>query len=75
MSSFVSSLTAFQQRSERKGQKPRKSLAKWEEALKHANDALNKFRNAESIRKGKFINNANVAAGEAMKALRQRCEI
>ena len=78
MSSFVSSLMAFQQRSERKvkkDQKPRKSMEKWEEALKHANVALNKFRNAESMYKGKFIDNANAAAGEAMKALKQRCEI
>jgi hypothetical protein len=78
MSSFVSSLTAFQQRSERKGkkdQKPRKSLAKWEEALKHANDALDKFRKAECLRKDQLIDKANAAAEEAMKALKQRCEI
>ena len=77
MSSFVSSLTAFQQRSERKGtkDKARKSLTKWEEALKHAKDASEKFRNAEGLRKGQLIDDANAAAAEAMKALKQRCEI
>ena len=78
MSSFVSSLTAFQQRSERKGmknQKPRKSLAKWEEALKYAKDASEKFRNAEAMRKGQLVDDANKVAEEAMKALKQRFEI
>jgi hypothetical protein len=50
-------------------------LAKWEEALKHAKDALEKFRNAEGMRKGQLIDDANAAAEEAMKALKQRCEI
>ena len=78
MSAFVSSLTAFQQRSERKGkkdQKPRKSLGKLEDALKHAKDALEKFRDAEGKCKGQLIDDANAAAEEAMKALKQRCEI
>ena len=75
MSAFVSSLTAFQQRPERKGKKPRKSLAKWEDALKHAQDALEKFRNAEDKRKGQLIDHANAAAEEAMKALKQRLDL
>ena len=78
MSAFVSSLMAFQQQSERKGtkdQKPRKSFVKQEEALKHAQDALEKFRSAEDKRKGQLIDDANAAAEEAMKALKQRCEI
>ena len=66
MSSFVSSLTAFQQRSERKAKRDQ-SLAKWEEALEHAKDALDKFRNAECMRKDQLIDDSNAAVEEAMK--------
>jgi len=58
-----------------KNQKPRKSLAKWEEALKYAKDASEKFQNAEAMRKGQLVDDANKVAEEAMKALKQRFEI
>ena len=78
MSSFVSSLTEFQKRSDRRGkrdQKPRKSLAKWDEALNHAKDASGKFRDAEAMRKNQLVDEANETVEEAMKALKQRYEI
>ena len=41
--------------------------------MKHAKDALEKFRNAEGMRKGQFIDDANASAEEAMRALKPRC--
>src|SRR6266550_2038334 len=43
MGAYISCLTSFRERSERKGKKegkPRKSLDKWDEALKHAQEAF-----------------------------------
>lgn len=56
MGAYISSLTSFREQSEQKGEKegkPRKSLDKWDEALKHAQEAFGKFRAAETKCKGK----------------------
>jgi len=66
MGAYISSLTSFRERSERK---PRKSLDKWDEALKHAQEAFGKFRAAETKRKGKDSEQANTLVEEAMNAL------
>ena len=78
MGAYISSLTSCRERSERKGKeegKPRKSLDKWDEALKHAQEAFGKFRAAETKRKGKNSEQANTLVEEAMNALELRYEI
>lgn len=51
---------------------PGKSIEKWDEPLKYAQDAHKIFRNAESNRKGKDIKEANVLVEKAMKTLELR---
>lgn len=55
--------------------KPRKSLTRWDEALKHAKEAFDKLRNAEGMRQGQLPDDANPTVEEAMKALKLRYEI
>jgi hypothetical protein len=75
---YISSLTSFRDRSQRRGNrelKPRKNLEKWDEALKHAKEAFKEFRAAETKREGKHIEEANSLVEDAMKALKLRYEI
>lgn len=78
LGAYISSLTAFRDRSQRRAKregKPRTSLEKWDQALTHAKDALIKFRNAEIKRHGKLIEDANTLVEEAMKDLKLRYDI
>src|ERR1700722_8456905 len=68
---YISSLTAFRDRSQRRGNRERK----WEEALMHAQEAFKKFRDAETQRKCKQIGAANSLVDNAMEALKRRYEI
>jgi len=74
MSSFVSSLAQFKNRSERRENREQ-SLAKWVEALMHAKDAYVKFQAAEVMRKGEHIVTANATVEEAMQDLKQSVEL
>jgi hypothetical protein len=63
MGAYISSLTSF------------RSLDKWDEALKYAQEALGKFRAAETKREGKDSDQANTLVEQAMAAMELRYEI
>ena len=63
MGAYISSLTSL------------RSLDKWDEALKHAQEAFVKFRAAELKREGKDSDQANTLVEQAMEALELRYEI
>jgi hypothetical protein len=72
---YISSLNAYHSRSSKrseKEQKPRKSLDKWVEAVKFAEEALKKFREADAKRHADLIDESNEIAQEAMKSLNLR---
>lgn len=78
MRSYLSSLMEFRKRSKRRGkeeQKPENSLPRWDEASRHAKEAVDKFRDAEGMRQGQLIDDANATVEKAMEALKQRYEI
>jgi hypothetical protein len=74
---YISSVQAYRDRSASlsiKQSKPRKSLDKWDEAVKLANEALEKFRNAETNRQNQDIAGANKTVQEGLTALKLRCD-
>lgn len=76
MGAYISSLMSFHERSERKGKEGKsiKSLDKWDEALKHAQEAFGKFRAAETKRNDKDIGQASALVGQAMNDLKLSIE-
>jgi hypothetical protein len=72
---YVSSLKAYHNctvsKSAKEGQL-RKSLDKWEQAVKIAGQVLNKFREAETRRQMKLINDANTITLQTMDLLKLR---
>lgn len=77
MGSYISSLTAYCDQYKLRGMGPRQKLKTWDEAqaLKHAQEALKKFRAAETKRSEKHIKEANALVEEAMKVMKLRYEI
>jgi hypothetical protein len=59
-------------KSTKEGQ-PRKSLDKWEQAVKIDGKALNKFREAETRDQMKLIDEANTIILQVMDLLKLRC--
>jgi len=75
LTSYISSLNAYHNRSIGTGQKvrkPRKSTAEWEQALALASDALEKFRVAETKRQNQLCEDANAFVRDAMELLKRR---
>ena len=75
LQSYILSLDAYLNRSVGKGKKegrPRKSTHEWEEALCFANDALEKFRAAETKRRDNHPYEANTTVQDAMDILKRR---
>jgi hypothetical protein len=75
LQSYISSLDAYRNRSVSKGMKegrPRKSTHEWEEALCFADDALEKFRAAETMRRDNLPDEANTTVQDAMDILKRR---
>ena len=72
---YISGLKAHQTASEAKGKKQgskRLSLDAWDDALKSAEEALRKFREAESLREKGDPSSADKNVQEALHALRER---
>jgi hypothetical protein len=72
---YISSVKAYRDRSNNcspEHSKPRKSLDKWDEAVSSANEALEKFRDAEMKRLKKDRAGANALVREAQTALKLR---
>jgi hypothetical protein len=72
---YISSLNAYRSRSSRKSEKerkPRKSLDKWEEAVKFAEEALKNFQEADAKRHAGLIDESNKITQEALKSLNLR---
>jgi hypothetical protein len=78
LSGYISTLTAFRNQSEdkcRKESKPRRGTLPWElwdEAIKCANDALEKCREGEVYRRADTIDRADALTTEAIEALKHR---
>ena len=80
LDAYISGLTSFKSRLHEQsfaGEKEGRfrSLDEWDEGLKHAQEAFGKFRAAETKRKAKDSEQANILVEEAMNALKLRYEI
>ena len=72
---YISSVGAYRDRSAKRSSeqsKPSKNLDKWDEALKSANEALGKFRDADVKRQNKDRAGAKEHVQEALIALKFR---
>ena len=72
---YISSLTAYRDRSFRRGikqGKPRVSLDEWNFAVQRAEEALSKSRGAELMRQAGDFDNADAMAQNAINTLKLR---
>ncbi|TDL16563.1 hypothetical protein BD410DRAFT_731203 [Rickenella mellea] len=74
LAAYCESLVVFRDRSQAEVSRgrPRKSLANWEEAIKHAESARVKFRAAETKRKESLPDEADAICDEAYNDLKSR---
>jgi hypothetical protein len=69
---YISSLKAWHIKKSVALGKPTRSPDKWEQAISSANEALEKFRDAEVKRQTQLIDEANALVQQAMESLRYR---